>query len=186
MPQTFFDYVGLAMLCFRPMPEKYFLEFRQRVLSDYAQERVMAGDWGGDEAVSRSDQALRALLPQGLDTPGHGLMMVVEAIKSEGVNGKQDEMTVGSIWWQWRERAGRPTVHLLDLHIGVDHRRRGYGRSALQLLETTLAPEGVEVLTLNVFGRNHEAIQLYRHLGYEVVTLEMAKCLRASGSPTGQ
>ena len=150
------------------MSDDEFLKFQERASADYAAERVAAGDWHPKVARERAAQALSDLLPQGRLSVGHRMMTLLDVATGQAV---------GVIWWQERLRGGQRSAQLLDLYIELKHRGYGFGRVAMGMLEAKVRAEGVRVLTLNVFGRNETAIQLYRSLDFEVISLEMAKVL---------
>ena len=55
----------------------------------------------------------------------------------------------------------------------------------IQLIEVELAQLKVPELGLNVFGTNTVAIGLYRSLGFEVTSQQMAKRIRPGGLSVG-
>ena len=63
------------------------------------------------------------------------------------------------------EYHGRTAV-LDELFVALRHRRRGLGREALQVLETTCRSHGVRALHLVAEHTNVEALQLYRTHGF--------------------
>ena len=53
-----------------------------------------------------------------------------------------------------------------ELYIAPDHRRRGYGRQALAIVEQKAQEMGVNAIHLEVDHGNDPALELYRHSGY--------------------
>ncbi|MGW2624858.1 GNAT family N-acetyltransferase [Micromonospora taraxaci] len=70
-------------------------------------------------------------------------------------------------------------IHNIDVH--PEHQGHGYARRMIQLIEVELAHLGVPELGLNVFGTNTAAIGLYRSLGFEVTSQQMAKRIDRAG-----
>ena len=65
-------------------------------------------------------------------------------------------------------RRGRQRVHLYDIEVRPEQRRRGYGGEILDAGARAAVELGAEVLGLNVFGHNHGARALYENAGYAV------------------
>ncbi len=63
--------------------------------------------------------------------------------------------------------AARPLVNIHDLHVVLDYRRRGVGRSLLQAVEKKAGELGCCKLTLEVQEENHVAQGLYRGFGFD-------------------
>lgn len=150
-----------------PMTADEFRDFYEASIVDYGQEKVRAGNWSEGEALEKSRQEYRQLLPEGMNTPNNHLY----AIRND--NGER----VGSLWLAVEERHGVKTGFIYQLHIDERFRRRGYAAQAMRLLEEEARALGVDTLLLHVFGHNHAAIALYRELGYETTNINMAKKL---------
>jgi ribosomal protein S18 acetylase RimI-like enzyme len=54
-----------------------------------------------------------------------------------------------------------------ELYVEPAHRRRGYGRQAVEFLEKKAAEMGVNAIHLEVDEGNDPALELYRRTGYE-------------------
>jgi ribosomal protein S18 acetylase RimI-like enzyme len=74
---------------------------------------------------------------------------------------EDDAEPVGRCWVQTGARAHR----LLDIAIDARHRGRGVGTSVLGELQAAAGRAGVP-LELSVWELNHDAIRLYRRLGF--------------------
>jgi ribosomal protein S18 acetylase RimI-like enzyme len=109
-----------------------------------------------EAALASSREVHEGLLPLGLDTPGHDLLVGLEA-----TTGRR----VGITWLFHEERAG----FVYDVEVDEAERGKGYGRGLMQAADRHLRGLGMEVLGLNVFGHNHVAHGLYTALGYDVV-----------------
>ncbi|MER5478634.1 GNAT family N-acetyltransferase [Streptomyces sp. NPDC002734] len=128
-------------------------------------------------AAERARQGTAQFLPDGLDTPGHHLVV------AENSSGE----VVGNAWIgpDPRQAAGTAdSAWLYDINVFPPYRRHGYGSALLAAAENLVAAEGRTSLNLNVVGDNTGAIALYRSSGYEVATMYLSKNLRASG-PSG-
>ena len=116
------------------------------------------------EQKAKADFAV--ILPQGLETPGHTLV-IIEA------GGEP----VGRLWLAERDLGGRQVLYIYEIAIDPEHQGRGYGRQAMLLAETEARKRGLTRIELNVFGRNDVARNLYRSLGYVENSVQMSKDL---------
>lgn len=159
---------GPGALRTRPMTEAEFDAYRERIVQEYAEEDVRAGNWSRDEALTQSTRELARLLPLG---PGTADMLLLVA---ETPAGEQ----VGVLWMSFRhpgEMAG--TGWLYDIEVAAKYRGRGLGRSLLLAAEEETRRHGLTALGLNVFGSNEVARRLYTSAGYDVVSQQMRKHL---------
>ncbi|MDG4783013.1 N-acetyltransferase [Micromonospora sp. WMMD961] len=136
----------------------------------YAEDLVAHRGMSPEAARERSVEQLRELLPAGVATAG-ALLRV----------GRVDDTEVGWIWVTLPAAAGsrQAWIHNIDVH--PEHQGHGYARRMIQLIEVELAQRGVPELGLNVFGTNTAAIGLYRSLGFEVTSQQMAKRIDPAG-----
>ena len=143
-----------------------FPEFRRGVEAGYAEDIEHHGGQTHEAAVEKAKADMAAVLPQGLDTPGHAIF-IVEA----------DGTDVGRLWLAERASGGRQTLFVYDVDIDDAWRGHGYGRAAMRLAEEEARARGIEYLELNVFGGNEAARNLYRSLGYAETSVQMRKTL---------
>lgn len=157
------------MVNLAPMPASEFESFLERLVIEYAADKVRAGNWTPEESVARSRKDCLDLLPQGVDTPGHHLYLIHD-----------DEIgaDVGVIWLAEDSRRSAPTGFIYDLSVDERFRRRGYATRGMLALEDKARALGLETLQLHVFGFNHEARALYEKLGYGITNISMAKALK--------
>ena len=151
-----------------PMAEDEFEAYLEWAIPEYAADKVRSGAWTKSEALQRSEEQHRELLPQGLHTPGQFLFSVHDPRLAENV---------GMVWFALlRDTPGQPAF-LYQFLIDEAHRRQGYGLAALRALEAKVQGLGAGALWLHVFGHNVAARALYEKAGYEVLDLVMAKPL---------
>jgi len=58
-------------------------------------------------------------------------------------------------------------AHITNIAVHPDYRRQGIGRLLMQTLIREAAALGIERMTLEVRVSNHEAIRLYKRMGFE-------------------
>jgi ribosomal protein S18 acetylase RimI-like enzyme len=132
----------------------------------YAEGIEIHGGQTHEAAQLKAATDFPAVLPMGLQTPGHHIF-VVEA------NGAP----VGRLWLAEREMAGRRVMYVYDVSIHPGQQGHGYGRAAMQLAEEEAKSRGIDRIELNVFGGNDVARGLYRSLGYVETSAQMRKDL---------
>jgi len=138
--------------------------FLETVLPPYIAERA-AADHVPPEVAERAARAQHAqLLPGGKPGPGHTIAWIVAA-----------DQPVGGIWF-YLDIANRE-AYVYNITVFPQHRRRGFARGALTLLEQAARDAGCRTLALNVFAPNKGAIALYRKLGFSAVSMHMNKAL---------
>ena len=140
--------------------------FVEHSIVSYALGIETQGGQTAEFARKKSEEDHAAILPDGLDTPGHSLW-IVEA------GGEP----VGFLWLAERDSGGRRVIFIYDVEIDEAYRGKGYGRAAMELAEERAAAQGIRRIELNVFGGNEVARNLYRSLGYTETSLQMAKDL---------
>lgn len=160
--------VRVKVVTLVPMTEAEYEAFLEWAIPDYAQDNVRSGTWPEAEALQRSEEQYRELLPQGLHTPGQYLFTVRDP--------KLDS-SVGLLWFSLElARPGKPAF-LYQFKIEEAFRRQGYGLAALRALEEKVRALGAGAILLHVFGHNAPARTLYEKAGYATIDLVMAKGL---------
>ena len=151
----------------RPLRQDEFADWRRRTNDWYAADMVAHAGLTEAEARAKAE-ADAASYPQTVDAEGHAVFAV------------EDEETadvVGSVWFAERRSSGVPRAWVYALQIDEAHRRRGYGRAAMELVEAEARRRGLDRVELNVFGGNERARALYRSLGYDELSVWMGKNL---------
>jgi ribosomal protein S18 acetylase RimI-like enzyme len=155
-----------ASVRLRPMRPDEWPAFTRHSIESYALGIETQGGQTAEFARRKSEEDHAAVLPDGLDTPGHTLW-IVEA----------DNQRVGLLWLAQRDSGGRRVIFIYDVEIDEAYRGKGYGRAAMALAEEQARAQGFGRIELNVFGGNEVARKLYRSLGYVETSVQMAKDL---------
>jgi ribosomal protein S18 acetylase RimI-like enzyme len=150
----------------RPITAAEFPAFVAASKAGYAEGIEVHGGQTHEAARQKAEADFPAVLPLGLETPGHSIF-VVEA----------DGASVGRIWLAERELGGARVLYVYDVTIDPEHRGHGYGRAAMRLAEEEARSRGIGRIELNVFGGNDVARGLYRSLGYVETSAQMRKDL---------
>jgi ribosomal protein S18 acetylase RimI-like enzyme len=153
---------------FAPFTEVDYHAWLIQAIPAFALTNVEDGRWTLAESIDKSKEAHAALLPQGLQTPGHHFARLLDA-----AGGAQ----VGALWWQESDKVDGREAYVFNIEIDEPARRRGYARAAFLELERAARERGVRHLGLHVFGHNHGARRLYDELGFEPTSITMRKTL---------
>ena len=153
----------------RPMTVQEFAEWREPQILEYAAEMARNAGRTTDELMDRSEKEFYELLPQGVDTPGHRILVA-------------DDVTTGErIGWLWiAERdsdSGGKVAWIYDIVVDEALRGKGYGRALMAQAEIQAKEMGLGRIALNVFGDNSVARSLYETSGYRETARQMAKDL---------
>jgi len=140
-----------------------FTQWKEYSAQSYAKDKVASGQWPAEGALERVHADMAQQLPDGLETPGHTIRHLVAG-----------EERVGYVWWFERDRPGGRVGYIFDIEIDEVHRRRGYGRRALDALVLDVGQRGVTRLDLHVFAENTGAIRLYESAGYQITGVNMS------------
>lgn len=150
------------------MSETEFQLYLAIAIPQYAQEQVRAGRWSEREALQRAQQELDEVLSEGLNTKDQYFFSIVD---------EQTATKVGMLWFAIHSRKEEPSAYVYDLLIYEPYLRQGYGKQALQAMETKAHELELKTIALHVFGHNHAARMMYEKFGYVISNLTMVKVL---------
>ena len=151
-------------LALRPMSADYFATWNERLVVEYAKEKVEAGVWTEEHALELSKAEQAESLPDGMQTAGHDLFVAV-------VDGE----IIGNLWLFTDPKLPVPSTYIYDIEITEAHRGRGLGRQLLDAAESWSAEHGSTSVRLNVFAPNTTARALYESAGYAPTSTHMMK-----------
>jgi ribosomal protein S18 acetylase RimI-like enzyme len=154
-------------LMLRKMTPEEYGSWLATVSISYARDKVKAGQWLEEDASLRAAHELNCLLPEGLSTPGHHILMICDAY----------EAPVGSIWVAAQDSLEASQAYLYDLQVWPAFRRLGYATAALRELEEFVNALGYSGIELHVFAHNDGAYNLYAKTGYRPTGIGMRKTL---------
>ncbi len=148
------------------MGEDFYQAWLGRIIPDYAADHVRAGGWQPEEALRKSEEAIRAALPGGLATPGNDLWEIRDPSGA----------TVGVLWVAlMAHRPGHAFIY--DIEIDESRRGQGFGAAALDALDLWARAKGITSIGLHVFGFNSVARRLYQRHGYIETDVQIEKRL---------
>ncbi len=152
----------------RPLADEEYPAWREQQVTDYAEEMARNVGVAAATLMERSRREHDDLLPQGLGTSGH-LVMIAE-----------DDETGEQIGWLWiaeRDSDAGKVAWIYDIVIEEALRGRGYGRALMAEAELLAGQMGLSRVELNVFADNAVARSLYESSGYRETARQMAKDL---------
>ena len=152
----------MASVTFRPMREDEFDGWSENHARGYAEGMTDFADLSREDAEAKATRDVAAVFPRGLATEGIRLWVV----EAEG-------RSIGTVFLGVRDGG----AWLYDITIDEAERGRGYGRAAMLALEDEVRRLGYDALSLNVWGGNEVARNLYRSLGFAEVSVGMKKRL---------
>jgi GNAT superfamily N-acetyltransferase len=132
---------------------------------EYAKSMTQHGGLPEPVAISKAAADVEGLFPSGRPSPDQSVFVIE-------VKGTR----VGELWLGRRGDGIRPaSLWVFDIHVEERHRGLGYGKAAMKLAENEARRRGLDRISLNVFGGNRPARNLYHSLGYEETAVVMFK-----------
>ena len=148
------------------MRPEHFVPFSERTIARYAHENIASFRWDEAIATARAHNRFRALLPRGLDTPGHYLCEILD--RDEG-------QSVGDLWFEITRSPGAAAAYVYDLHVDEIPGREQRARAAFSLLEARCRELGACSIGLQIFAHDTMAQVRYTSLGFTVTSFNMSK-----------
>jgi ribosomal protein S18 acetylase RimI-like enzyme len=148
-----------------PMTQARYETWLVATIAEYAAEKVASGNYSEEGSLERAKGEFDALLPQGLQTPGHEITSMIDDVGE----------AVGYVWFTIEERPVGRVVFIYDIAVDPAHRRRGHAQAALATVEAYAREHGCIGVMLHVFGSNTGARQLYLKAGYDETNVIMLK-----------
>jgi ribosomal protein S18 acetylase RimI-like enzyme len=155
----------------RPLRGDEFSAFAEGGKRQYAEDMVENGGFRPETAQTKAEHDFASILPDGLATEGHFIFAVEDPSSGE---------RVGRLWFARRTVDVGDVAFVYDVTIDEHARGRGLGRAAMLALEQEVRAQGLDRISLNVFGGNAVARALYASLGYQEMHVWMSKDV---GSP---
>ena len=111
-----------------------------------------------NEAKEKAQSEQYELLSEGVNTKDHFLY----TIKTDS------DKKVGSIWFGKMERDSKDIAFIFYIRIDNDKRGRGFGKSAIKMIEEEIKKIGIDTIRLHVLKDNITANKMYKNLGYNI------------------
>ncbi|PHV12395.1 GNAT family N-acetyltransferase [Chitinimonas sp. BJB300] len=155
------------MVQLQAMDEAGFTAFMSWSTADYARASISSRRWCEAEAMTKAQDQVNALLPQGLATTNQYFFDVLDETRDK----------VGALWLGLNPGATSAQMWIYQVVIEEAYRGKGLGRATMQAAEVEARRLGATGLGLNAFADNHIAQTLYRSLGFQPTAIQMIKSL---------
>lgn len=142
-----------------PMTKQEYQTYISALIPNFAVELEKTGDFTCEEALKKTRQMVKELLPRGIETPNHFLFDVM----AEG-----ESQPIGILYIALQEEGNAKNVFIYDIEIKERYRGRGYRILVMRQAEKFARSRKAAQIWLHVFASNTIAFQLYQKLGYEV------------------
>jgi ribosomal protein S18 acetylase RimI-like enzyme len=149
----------------RPMLPDEFVTYLDWAIDDYAAELERNGKATGEAAQVASRASYDSLLPDGLATLGHTLLVATDPNGGERVG----------VLWFGPSTDDSAMSWIYDIMVDEEKRGRGWGRAIMRAFEGEARARGFARAGLNVYGDNHVARRLYESLGYVETARQLHK-----------
>ena len=149
-----------------PMTPEQYESWLPAAVEGYAQQRSESGLGALDSTRERAVKEFDTLLPDGVATPDHHLLVAYD-----------DGRTVGTLWLHIHDEWGVRRAFVYDVEVDESQRGRGYGRAIMTAGEEYARGQGASTMALNDVAQNDVARSLYDKLGYLVTNVNMQKGL---------
>lgn len=160
----------MAMIRLNKMTQFEFDAYYPRALQRLADELGKARDLSPSKALELAKKSFDGLFPDGrIDVADQ----FIYNIDSNGTR-------VGVLHLGIRRDGKHSEAYVWDIEIQAAHRSQGHGKSAMLALEKVVGELGLKKITLNVFGHNTPAIELYRRLSYRPIAMTMTKVVESN------
>ena len=160
---------GLSMtICLKKMSTEEYTDYLPFAIKDYAEDKIKAGTWEAEEALSLSKKSFTRLLPEGNATEDEFLFTILD---------EKSNQSVGYLWIHFSEESNSRKFFIYDFIIFEKFRNKGYGKKALNCLDLKAKEMNVEEIGLHVFAHNKVATHLYESVGFEPTDITMSKKL---------
>lgn len=154
-----------SMVSLPPMEPDTWDAWRVASTRGHAADMVRVGVWAPEGAEDRAAAQFARLVPDGRDTLGHEFRSIVA----------EAGQVVGALWFAAEREVGEGTAFIWDIVIDEAERGHGYGRAAMEALESLARSLGYEMIRLQVFRDNAVARHLYQVVGYTETDITMVK-----------
>jgi ribosomal protein S18 acetylase RimI-like enzyme len=146
------------------MTSAEFDEWKPRAVQRYGEQQVQAGSVAADTAQEWAAGEYAKLLPQGLNSPGHHLLIA-----------EQVGQWIGLLWLFVHAGDQPAFVHYVEVDPAI--RGQGLGRAVMAAGKQCATEHGATSIGLHVFGHNLVARRLYDQLGYQISSTHMIMSL---------
>lgn len=145
------------MVDLRKMTDTELVKFNKLCIDELS--KVFSLSMPADEAIKKAEEEQYSSLPEGVNTKDHFLFTIIQGKKN-----------IGSIWFAKLEKKQKYIAFIFYIGIDKDLRGKGYGSTAMKMIEIEIKKIGLKIIRLHVLKDNLSAMQMYTKLGYNIFT----------------
>ncbi|BBN99485.1 MULTISPECIES: GNAT family N-acetyltransferase [Sporolactobacillus] len=147
------------------MQEDDFPNYLAHTSQEYAKEKIKTGTWPADQALILAQAEIRSLLPQGMHTPNHHFLSLID----------ESGIKLGIFWLHLAPVQKEAFIY--DFEIYEPFRGHKLGQLAMQNLFDYCRALGICKISLHVFAHNQRAYHVYKKLGFIETDINMTRLL---------
>lgn len=147
-----------------PITKEKFKLWLSRQTEAYIQDKMKANGYTRTEAEEICHKQMKELLPNGMESKDQHIFEIDDGMQ-----------TLGFLWFAVIGAENNRRAFVYDIVIEKEFQGKGFGKTAMKLLEAEVLKLGLNRIGLHVFGHNHIARNLYDSLGYEIQDLVLEK-----------
>ena len=136
--------------------------FFNETIQDLAEANATCGEWKESESLEKSKEHFKKQFPNGIIDENNYLYSILN----------QNHEIVGNVWMTVNKKK---IAWLQNIKINENHRRNGYGKTAVLELSTIAKDLGIQKIGLHVFGYNKEALRFYKSLEFTIKNVILEK-----------
>lgn len=145
-----------------PMTQTIYSDYLKQAIKEYAEDKIKAKTWTEQEALELSKASFASLLPEGIHTPSHHLLMI-----------EHDDTKIGYTWVYF-EPTKTSEAFVYDFLVFEDYQGKGHGQTAMQAIKLFCHNQGAAKLSLHVFGHNQRALHVYEKVGFVITDYSLS------------
>jgi ribosomal protein S18 acetylase RimI-like enzyme len=159
------------MILLKSILSENFSEYREIFIRDYSDDLTINHGYSDQESLNLAEKSFASSFPNNTAIPSDELLCIVAA-----------DNIVGYLWYSIDKNDAK--AFICDFYMYDHHRGKGYGKTAIALLETMLLQLNVNYLGLRVAYNNPRALELYKNIGFNISGINMSKRINAPRTKT--
>lgn len=150
------------MINFKELEPEDFEKYREIFVKDYSEDLLLNHRYSINESIEIAENSFQSSFPNNVPVTTDKVVCIVAA-----------SSTVGYLWYSINKSNSK--AYICDFFIFEEYRSKGYGKSAMNALESELSNQSIFYLNLRVAYNNPRALELYKSVGFKVSGYNMSK-----------
>jgi ribosomal protein S18 acetylase RimI-like enzyme len=157
------------MINFKELGSEDFEKYRKIFIEDYSEDLLLNHGYKINESIKIAESSFQSSFPNNVPVSTDKIVRIVTA-----------SSTVGYLWYSINKSNSK--AYICDFFIFEEYRSKGYGKSAINVLESELSKQSISYLSLRVAYNNPRALALYKSVGFNISGYNMSKRVISSCS----